>query len=306
MFSTEISECALEMCVSVSEERTTVPPKKSLNFFIPLEYYIYVVCKENTNCLRYVRPNHVLVSVFIEIYAAFTPLSTDRRVVWTLNVFSANIPLNFRRHMKTYFLIATSLVLATTSCGKETKTPPAPAPAPSSKPETPNGTNPTPIPTPTPTPTELPPPASLDEVTFKSHAVVREFPAADGVQDTGALFLVLPSKGTITFGKMTGPAFLAGSKSTGTLDENSVQKLFQKSKVAWSDAERNSVLALYAGASYIYFENYAGNLCALREYAISPQAEILGAPVSFQFVFQMAPSSASDCKIYSWVFLASH
>ena len=140
------------------------------------------------------------------------------------------------------------------------------------------------------------------DINLKALIVIREF----GETDNAALFIALPSDNqTLTFEEVSGPQFL-GNAYVGILDDKFLSKVFTKSAVPMSDAERHQLISVYKSAGVIYFESYRGSLCTDEEQDISAKGAIRGDKLSVDFKFAAKSQQGKSCELresgITWVY----
>lgn len=210
--------------------------------------------------------------------------------------------------MKTLTMIVAVQLVFFTACGKNDSAQKTPigGSEPGKELDSHGAKTPTPQPNPTASPSAKP--ASTDThpvesnplngITYQNFAVLREFASTAGENDRAALFLVLPSQGVLTINSVTGPNFLKQA-SVGILDADKMKKLFANSSTKMAESEKAEILKKFQGATFLYFENYEGQLCDQASYEIDATSTLLGKSVNLTFTFEAAASRSDDCFIYS-------
>jgi hypothetical protein len=132
------------------------------------------------------------------------------------------------------------------------------------------------------------------ELDFDHFAVIREF---TGPSDNAALFGVLSNQEGLEITSITGPRFLGGAR-VGTLDASSMSRLFRRTSVPMSDAEKQALVERYQGAKVIYFEDYNGKLCAgpYQIYSVVADGKIGDQITSSNFTFAAVPTQNGNCR----------
>lgn len=132
------------------------------------------------------------------------------------------------------------------------------------------------------------------ELNFDHFAVIREL---NGPSDNAAIFGVLPNHSGLEITKITGPAFLGGAR-VGTLDTETMSRLFTRTSVPMSEAEKQALVEKYKDAKVVYFEGYKGKLCAgpSQIYSVIIDGKIDDQVTSSNFTFAALPTHNGNCR----------
>jgi hypothetical protein len=190
-------------------------------------------------------------------------------------------------------ILISTLLACLSSCGpKNSRKSDAPAPS---------ETNPTPLPTKVPGPN-----TNVPELEFSHEVVLREFANGTGGIDRAALFILKSSVKNSKVTEVRGPSFL-GNAQVGVLSTSSMEKLFTRSDYPLRVDEKSALLSKYEGDTFVYFENYNGELCAGPDYEskLNLKLEVSGQKIEASLLFSAIPTTSGSCTFIKKIFLTA-
>jgi hypothetical protein len=128
---------------------------------------------------------------------------------------------------------------------------------------------------------------------IQAFAVIREFQS-----NHAALFLVQSDQTGLAIIGESGISDL-GDAHVGTLDESSMDGLFNNVPAPMLLSEKQQILDKYKGASFVYYENYSGSLCSGDRFELDVASKLPGWGLSTGFNFVAESTYSGECKFLS-------
>lgn len=153
---------------------------------------------------------------------------------------------------------------------------------------------------PAPQPPPLPTPVKKTEISFQDVHLIREFAGTD----KALLFAVLSPSGPFKINSVRGPEFIKTYR-VGELNQGTLAKLFVNSSQPLSAAEKQDLLQRFNGATLLYAEGYAGNLCTFNEqwYQIIAAGKVDDVDVEVTFKFEALPGANGNCEFHQFMLI---